>query len=65
MFNSALDYEMSALKIIAEPQLRQVKPTNKYHKEAVRLLHILDYFLPINHKYVPPYSLLRFDLMFI
>lgn len=60
VYNSALDYEISTLKVIAEPLLRRIKPDNeKAYNEAVRLLAILANFLPLAEKYVPTLSLLR------
>ncbi|AEF86045.1 phosphoribulokinase/uridine kinase family protein [Treponema primitia ZAS-2] len=58
-FNSALDYELAALKFIAEPQLRLVKPTMPEYAEASRLLAFLGNFAPIPPQYVPGTSILR------
>jgi uridine kinase len=58
-FNSALDYELSVLKVYAEPLLRSVKPTMTEYSEAVRLLAFLENFAPIPPQYVPGTSILR------
>ncbi|MEM5948870.1 nucleoside kinase [Spirochaetia bacterium 38H-sp] len=59
IFNSALDYELSVLKVLAEPLLRSVKPYHREYLEATRLLGFLDNFLPISPQYVPGRSILR------
>ena len=59
MFNSALAYELSALKPLVEPLLRQVRFGTREHIEAKRLLKFLEWFLPISIEYVPSNSLLR------
>ncbi|HSM71322.1 MAG TPA: nucleoside kinase, partial [Anaerolineales bacterium] len=48
MFNSALAYEMAALKPFAEPLLRQVPFGTPEHIEAKRLLAFLEWFLPLD-----------------
>ncbi len=58
-FNSALDYELSVLKIFAEPLLKTIKPQDPYYKEAERLLFFLDNFNPLQTTAVPRYSILR------
>jgi uridine kinase len=58
-FNSALDYELSVLKVYAEPLLRSVKPTMNEYSEATRLLGFLQNFSPIPPHYVPGQSILR------
>jgi len=59
MFNTALDYELSVLKIYAEPLLRAVKPTENEYTEASRLLMFLNNFSPIPASYVPGQSIIR------
>lgn len=59
MFNSALVYEISTLKPLVEPLLRQVSFGSKEHIEAKRLLKFLEWFLPTTTEYVPDNSLLR------
>lgn len=58
-FNSALDYELSVLKVYAEPLLKTVKPTDELYSEASRLLHFLENLLPLTPRYVPDDSILR------
>ncbi|GAP05760.1 uridine kinase [Anaerolinea thermolimosa] len=58
-FNSALVYELSALKKFAEPLLRQVPFGNPEYIEAKRLLAFLDWFLPVDVDLIPDNSLLR------
>jgi uridine kinase len=59
MFNSALAYEMAALKPFAEPLLRQVPYGTPEYIEAKRLLAFLEWFLPLDMNLVPDNSLLR------
>jgi uridine kinase len=59
MFNSALAYEMSALKTSAEPLLRQVPFGTPEYIEAKRLLAFLDWFLPLDNELIPDNSILR------
>jgi uridine kinase len=59
MFNSALAYEMAALKPFAEPLLRQVSFGTPEYIEAKRLLAFLEWFLPLDANLVPDNSLLR------
>ncbi len=58
-FNSALDYELSVLKVFAEPLLHSVKPHCKEYSEASRLLNFLANFTPIPSYLVPEESILR------
>jgi uridine kinase len=59
MFNSALAYELSALKMQAEPLLRQVPHGTPEYIEAKRLLAFLEWFLPVELDLIPDNSLLR------
>jgi len=59
IFNSALAYEMAALKPFAEPLLRQVPHGRPEYIEAKRLLAFLEWFLPLDSNLVPDNSLLR------
>jgi len=59
MFNSALVYELSALKSLAEPLLRQVPFGTPEHVEAKRLLALLTWFVPLDTELIPDNSLLR------
>ncbi|MFZ5884846.1 MAG: nucleoside kinase [Chloroflexota bacterium] len=59
MFNTALVYEMAALKPFAEPLLRQVPFGTPEYIEAKRLLAFLEWFLPLDANLVPDNSLLR------
>ncbi|MCK5345999.1 MAG: nucleoside kinase, partial [Candidatus Heimdallarchaeota archaeon] len=59
MFNSALVYELAAMKTLAEPLLRQVPFGSKEHIEVKRLLALLDWFLPLDAELIPDNSLLR------
>lgn len=59
MFNSALVYELSALKPLAEPLLRQVPYGSAEHIEAKRLLSFLEWFLSIESDLIPDNSILR------
>jgi uridine kinase len=59
MFNSALVYELSALKPLAEPILRQVPYGIPEYIEAKRLLAFLEWFLPVESDIIPDNSLMR------
>jgi uridine kinase len=59
MFNSAMLYELAALRPVAEPLLAQVHPADSQYPEAQRLLQFLHYFIPIDQKELPNTSLLR------
>jgi uridine kinase len=59
MFNSALAYELAALKPLAEPLLRQVTPRTPEYVEAKRLLALLEWFLPLESDLIPDNSILR------
>ncbi len=59
IFNSALVYELSALKSMAEPLLRQVPFGTREHIESKRLLALLEWFRPLNVSLIPDNSLLR------
>jgi uridine kinase len=59
MFNSALVYELAALKTTAEPLLRQVPFGGDAYIEAKRLLAFLEWFLPIDEELIPDNSIVR------
>jgi uridine kinase len=60
MFNSAVVYEWAVLKVFAEQLLVQVPPEEQEYTEALRLMKLLDYFLPItNLEDIPRTSILR------
>ena len=59
MFNSALAYELAALKPFAEPLLRQVPHGTPEYIEAKRLLAFLEWFLPLDINLVPGTSIVR------
>ncbi len=59
MFNSALVYELSALKPLAEPLLRQVQHGTLAYIEAKRLLACLEWFAPIEANLIPANSIVR------
>jgi uridine kinase len=59
MFNSALAYELSALKPLAEPLLRQVPFGVPEFVEAKRLLALLEWFRPVSTDLIPDNSILR------
>lgn len=59
MFNSALIYELAALKLYAEPQLFGIGRDEPEYQEAKRLLKFLDYFVGIPSESVPMNSILR------
>ena len=59
IFNSALAYELSALKTLAEPLLRQVPYGREEYIEAKRLLAFLEWFQPVDIDLIPDNSILR------
>ena len=59
MLNTAMLYELSVLKIQAEPLLQQVPENCEEYAEAYRLLKFLKYFKGIPYNNLPPTSLLR------
>jgi len=58
LFNSALVYELSALRKYVEPLLRQVPYGTKEYVESKRLLAFLEWFLPIETTLIPDNSIL-------
>ena len=59
ILNTALDYELSVLKIYEEPLLRCVNPTQPEYAEACHLLNFLNNFAPIPPTAVPSRSIIR------
>lgn len=59
MFNSALIYELAALKPFAEPLLFSITKDQPEYYEAKRLLKFLDYFLSISSESLPNNSICR------
>ena len=59
MFNSAIIYELPAIKTFAEPLLYGVPEDSEAYYEANRLLKFLGYFLGIDVQNVPQNSLMR------
>ena len=59
MFNSAMLFELAAIKQQAEPLLEQVPENSNEYSEAYRLLRFLKYINPIPYQQVPSTSLLR------
>lgn len=59
ILNTALDYELSVLRVYAAPLLRRVKPTMPEYSEAQRLLNFLENFATIAPTAVPSRSIIR------
>ncbi len=59
ILNTALDYELSVLRVYAAPLLRRVNPTQPEYSEAQRLLRFLENFATIAPTAVPPRSIIR------
>jgi len=59
IFNSALVYELAALRPIAEPLLRQIGTDQPEYVEAKRLLAFLAWFRPLSAEFIPDDSILR------
>ena len=58
-FNSGLAYELSVLKLWAEPRLAAVDAEDPNYGRARSLVNMLTLVLPIDAREVPPTSLLR------
>lgn len=59
IFNSALVYELAAIKPYAEPLLRQIPYGTEEYREAKRLLAFLNWFIPFDEELIPDNSILR------
>ena len=59
MFNSAMIYELAAMRPYAEPILAEVQESSPAYAEAQRLLRFLHYFCSIPIEKLPKTSLLR------
>jgi uridine kinase len=59
ILNTALDYELSVLRVYAAPLLRRVTPNMSEYCEAQRLLSFLENFATIAPTEVPPRSIIR------
>lgn len=59
MLNTALDYELSVLKVYAMPLLRCVTPEESEYAEASRLIEFLENFCSIPSTAVPNDSIIR------
>ena len=59
MLNTALDYELSVLKVYALPLLQCVSPLEPEYAEASRLIRFLSYFSPIPVNNIPGQSIIR------
>ncbi|MFZ5439564.1 MAG: cyclic nucleotide-binding domain-containing protein [Myxococcota bacterium] len=59
VFDTALIYEPSVLKVYAERYLLEVPPDHPSYATAVRLRHLIDRFVAIYPDHVPPTSIIR------
>ena len=59
VFNSALDYELAILSVLARPLLSEIKPHQSVYAEARRMLEFLSHFLPLAADVPPPVSIIR------
>ena len=59
VFNTSLVYEFCILKTYVLPLLFSVKMDDPNYDEAVRLMKVLDLFLPMPSEYIPVDSVLR------
>jgi len=59
VFDSALVYELSVLRVYAERYLLEVPDTHASYATAFRLMHLLDRFVSIYPDHVPATSILR------
>ncbi|NLB66739.1 MAG: nucleoside kinase [Lentisphaerae bacterium] len=58
-FNSALDYELAILAVLARPLLSEVKPDQPIYAEARRMLEFLTHFIPLSADVTPNTSIIR------
>ena len=59
VFNSALDYELAILSVLARPLLSEIKPHQTVYAEARRMLEFLSHFHPLSTEIPPPTSIIR------
>lgn len=59
VLNTSLIYEMSVLKVYAEPLLFSVSEADPHYREAIRLINILRMVLPMPETSIPSDSILR------
>lgn len=59
VFNSALDYELAILSVLARPLLSEIKPHQPVYAEARRMMEFLSHFLPLSTDVPPPVSIIR------
>jgi uridine kinase len=59
VFNSALDYELAILSVLARPLLSEIKPHQTVYAEARRMLEFLSHFIPLAADVPPPTSIIR------
>jgi uridine kinase len=59
VFNSALDYELAILSVLARPLLSEIKPHQTVYAEARRMLEFLAHFIPLAADVPPPTSIIR------
>ena len=59
VFNSALDYELAILSVLAQPLLSEIKPHQPVYAEARRMQEFLAHFLPLAADVPPPVSIIR------
>ena len=59
VFNSALDYELAILSVLARPLLSEIKPNQPIYAEARRMLEFLSHFIPLSTDVPPPTSIIR------
>lgn len=59
VFNSALDYELAILSVLARPLLSEIKPHQYVYAEARRMLEFLSHFIPLAADVPPPVSIIR------
>ena len=59
VFNSALDYELAILSVLARPLLSEIKPNQPIYAEARRMLEFLSHFIPLSTDVPPPVSIIR------
>jgi len=59
VFNSALDYELAILSVLARPLLSEIKPHQPEYAEARRMQEFLSHFIPLSPEITPTTSIIR------
>lgn len=59
IINTAMAYEVGALKLYAEPILFSIDHNSKYYNESKRLISVLKPFFIVPSEYIPKFTIIR------